>query len=103
MAEDASMGWLKTLWQRHVLAPLPEAMDRRGYCNKTACNEGHFQSCPNRLKASGAEENADQGSPRSTRFADKKRPQAIRGRFVLSAAGSTQAGLAFSSLSASIT
>lgn len=44
------MEWLRKFWRRHVVAPLPGGMGRCGVCNRSACDEGHFRTCPNRLK-----------------------------------------------------
>lgn len=48
------MEWLRKFWRRHVVAPIPEGMERCGVCNKTACDDAHFQACPSRLKPSSA-------------------------------------------------
>lgn len=44
------MGWFKAFLRKHIIGELPAEMDRCGYCNATKCSNGHFDTCPNRLR-----------------------------------------------------
>jgi len=44
------MGWLKDFFRKHIVEDLPGEMTRCGYCNNLKCSNGHFDTCPNRLK-----------------------------------------------------